>query len=483
MPSPWKDKIAEAAKLFYPGLGIKRWLLVVCGGLLFLGSGFFILWSRGDFWAGRKEIILQYLEHFSPPFYFGPLLVFLGLTLFFWGLSRIGNAIANILLPYRGRYLVKKLYTRRYLEKGPKIVAIGGGTGISVLIRGLKEYTSNITAVVTVTDDGGSSGRLRDEMGILPPGDLRNCLLALADTEPLLEQLFQHRFQEGKSLGGHSFGNLFIAAMSEMMGFEKAIQEFSKVLAIRGTVLPVTLDQVTLEAEFADGTRARGETGIVEEGKTIERLYLSPANCKPLPQVLRAIQEADAIILGPGSLYTSILANLLVPGVKEAIEDSPALCFYVCNIMTQPGETKDMSASMHLEVFQKHGCAGIIDAVIVNTDTSLPPELEEKYRAEGSRVVEVDMENLSRWNLEIIKAPLLSRGQLAHHDGKKLATLILDKLVEREAGLEGLWAYTFLSLNGQFRKTRKEIGDYACNPFSLTHKKLQRFLLSAFRKG
>ena len=351
MVNRWLEKFREAVKWLYPGLGVKRWLLLTMAGLLILLCGLFLLWTHGFINKEGTRAFLELLEGFS----FHPLIlvaiVFLGLFFMFLGFQQTGNAIAGNLLPHHGRRLIEKLYSKRYLEKGPKILAIGGGTGLSVLLRGLKEYTSNITAVVTVTDDGGSSGRLRGEMGILPPGDLRNCVLALADTEPLLEELFQHRFQKGSDLEGHSFGNLFIAAMTEMMGFKRAILEFSKVLAIRGTVLPVTLEHVFLKARFTDGTEAEGETSIVKEGKTIKRLSLFPSSCKPLPEVISAIKEADAIILGPGSLYTSVLPNLLVPGVKEAIKESSALCIYVCNIMTQAGETQGFSVSATWKFF------------------------------------------------------------------------------------------------------------------------------------
>lgn len=323
---------------------------------------------------------------------------------------------------------MEKVSYSSYLDKGPKIVALGGGTGLSVFLRGMKEYTSNITAVVTMTDDGGSSGRLRDEMGMLPPGDLRNCLLALADTEPLMEQLFQHRFKESKSLEGHSLGNLIIAAMTEMMGFEAAIREFSKVLAVRGKVFPVTLDPVILNARFVDGTAGTGQTQIVSHHKSIKRVSLSPENCRPLPDVLDAIGEADAVVMGPGSLYTSVLPNLLVPGIKEAIRDANALCFYVCNIMTEPGETEDMSASAHLETLYHHDCSDIINIVIINRDENIPENLVEKYRQDGAQPVRIDYSNLARFNLEVAEACLVSEGDLAHHDSRKLAALIMDRL-------------------------------------------------------
>ncbi len=478
---PGLETLKEGIKWLYPGLGFKRWLLVTLVGLLVALFGGLLLtehwapqWISGATSATFREAI-------SFPFYAGPVVLTTGIVMVTWGMYRAGRAVADIILPHQGRQLVENLYYRRYLEKGPKIVALGGGTGLSVLLRGMKEYTSNITAVVTMTDDGGSSGRLRNEMGMLPPGDLRNCLLALADTEPLLEQLFQHRFRESKSLEGHSFGNLFLAAMTEMMGFEQAIREFSKVLAVRGKVLPVTLDPITLNARFVDGMVSTGQTQIVDRHKTIERISLSPENCRPMPDVLEAIGEASAIVLGPGSLYTSVLPNLMVPGVKEAIRDSSALCFYICNMMTQPGETGEMNASAHLEALYRHGCEDLVDVVIVNTDTTIPEHLAEKYRLEGAVPVAVDNENLSRWNLEILQAHLLAGGDLAHHNGRKLAVLILEKVVEREAGLEGLWAYTFMSLNSEYRRARKEMGSLVYHPLSSTQKRLRRFLAHAFK--
>jgi len=476
MRSSWRERIREAVKWLYPGLGVKRWFLVVLLGLFILLCGLFFLWTQEVISCERVALLAKFLASFNPPFFASLFLLVLGILMLFWGFLQMGNAIARLLLPHYSRQLVEKLYSRRYLEKGPKIVAIGGGTGLSVLLRGLKEYTTNITAVVTVTDDGGSSGRLRKEMDILPPGDIRNCLLALADTEPLLEQLFQHRFKGCESLEGHSFGNLFLAAMTEMMGFNKAVLEFSKVLAIRGRVLPVTLEKVALKARFTDGSFARGETNIVREKKTIERIFLEPADCSPLPEVINAIKEADAVILGPGSLYTSVLPNLLLPGVVDSIKESKALCLYVCNIMTQPGETDGFTASCHLKALFEHGCRDIIRGIIVNSTQQIPAALLEKYQKEGAEAVAVDRPALERLNVEVIEAPLLDPGELARHDGKKLAALILNKLME-EKGLERLWAYAMISLNANFRRTKKELGDYLPASFPLSSKKLQRLFL------
>src|SRR6185295_8484030 len=253
---------------------------------------------------------------------------------------KIIKSVVTVLLPQRENELVNIMYQKRYLERGPRITVIGGGSGLSVLLHGLKEFTSNITAIVTVADDGGSSGRLRSQFNIPPPGDIRNCLVALADAVPLMSDLFQFRFKESGELEGHSFGNLFILAMLKVTGdFEKAIRESSKILAIRGRVVPSTLKTVTLVAQHKDGTLTTGESNISKRASPIQRLYLKPDGCAAAEDALEAIQNADGIVLGPGSLYTSILPNLLIEDLAGALAASRAPKIYVCNVMTQPHET------------------------------------------------------------------------------------------------------------------------------------------------
>ena len=457
----WRGGLQRAVKWLYPGLGVKRYLLLTLSGLFIFMGGLLFLWRQEIACRAKVELLLKLMEGFLPYPFLGVLLLVLGAVLLFRGLQLTGRAVAGVLQPEHSRTLIEKLYTQRYLGKGPKIVALGGGTGLSVLIRGLKEYTANVTAVVTVTDDGGSSGRLRGEMGVLPPGDLRDCLLALADTESLLEKLFQYRFPSGEGLGGHNLGNLIIVAMVEMLGYNRAMQEFGKVLAIRGAVLPVTMEQVTLQAVFADGSTAAGETKIVQEKKRIKSITLSPRDCQPLPQVLKAIEDADAIILGPGSLYTSVLPNLLVPGVREAIAGAAAPCIYVCNIMTQPGETEGLSASEHLEVLSRHGFGGLIDGIVVNNATDLPPDLAAKYRQEGACPVDVDHAALARWGIKVLTAPLLDTREAARHDHKKLAALLCKGLAGRETGWNGLCNCTRANLHGSLRRARREMGSPA----------------------
>ena len=300
----------------------------------------------------------------------------------------------SVLAPNRDttESIVNTIYTQRFLRRGPKIVAIGGGTGLSSLLRGLKEHTGNLTAIVTVADDGGSSGVLRRELGILPPGDVRNCITALADAEPLVTKLFQYRFSDGSGLAGHSFGNLFIVAMSGVTGnFEDAIRQTSRVLAVRGEILPSTLANVTLCARTEDSRTIHGESrigaSIAENGTNdrIRHVYLLPENPPAHPEAVRAILEADMIILGPGSLYTSVLPNLLVQGIRRSVIASSATRLYVCNVATQHGETDGFSVADHVGVIEEHIGKGAINYVLANDNLS-----ESIPRAEHSQPVQVD---------------------------------------------------------------------------------------------
>jgi len=324
-----------------------------------------------------------------------------------------------------------KCFVNNCLHRGdPKIVVVGGGTGLSVLLRGLKKYTRNITAIVTVADDGGGSGVLRQEMGMLPPGDIRNCMMALAEAEPVISDLINYRFTEG-SLKGQSFGNLFLAAMTGISpNFETAVQKMSDVLNVRGRVLPVTVDNVNLEATLVDGQVVRGESTIPEVAKEhncrIERISLVPADVTPLPEAIKAIEDADLIVLGPGSLYTSIMPNLLVKGIPEAINKAKAPTVYVCNIMTQSYETYGHTAFDHYMAIINHTYKNIVDYCVVN-NTIISKEKADKYKSECSVQVEVDRESFAKEQVELIEADLINPADtLARHDTDKLARLILD---------------------------------------------------------
>ena len=315
-------------------------------------------------------------------------------------------------------------------ERGPKITAIGGGTGLSTMLRGLKKYTKNLTAVVTVADDGGGSGVLRRDIGMPPPGDIRHCMESLANVEPIMERLLTYRFQEG-SLAGQSFGNLILAALNGVTGsFEEAVAQMSQVLAITGRILPVTSADVQLEAVFENGARVVGVSMIScfkkEQDCRIAHVALLPERPAALPAALQAIREADLILMGPGSLYTSVIPNLLVEGVVEAICRSEALKIYVCNIMTQEGETEGYTAADHVDALLSHGAPGLVDLCLANS-APVRPGLVEKYREEDAAPILVDRERIRAMGLELEEYPVASEGgDYARHDPDRLAAAVLD---------------------------------------------------------
>lgn len=417
----------------FPGLRIKRWLVLAIIGLLTISAGIAVL-LEGQI-LGYLENLIVYLTRtiFGSDFRIigAILIIFLGLILVIFSIRAAVKSFLNAFFPEIQSKHVNSIYQRQHLRRGPRIVVIGGGTGLSVLLRGLKNYTSNITAVVSVTDDGGSSGRLRGQFGILPPGDLRNCLVALADTEPTMEKIFNYRFKIGKDLAGHNLGNLLITAMADLTGnFEMAIKEMSKVLAIRGRVIPSTLDNLVLAAELQDGSMIMGETVISKTAKPIKKVFTIPNTSSPVPEAIEAIMDAEVIIIGPGSLYTSIIPNLLVPGIAEAVEKAPGLKIFVCNVMTQPGETRGYTASDHLKALLRHGKPGLIEYVIVNNE-EIPESFKEKYAQEGAAAVEVDREKLSRYNVKVIEKSLILKNDYIRHDPGKLAQLIIRMVLEK----------------------------------------------------
>jgi len=311
------------------------------------------------------------------------------------------------------------------LARGPRVVAVGGGNGLAALLRGLKTYTSNLTAVVTMADDGGSSGLLRRDMGMPPPGDLRNCLVALADDESIMSRLFQYRFPDDGGLQGHSFGNLFMAALAEVTGdFERAVQESTQVLKVRGRVLPSTLDDVVLHAQLEGGDQVSGQSTITAAERLPRRVWLTPAAPRPLPQAIAALRRADLVVLGPGSLYTSVIPNLLIPEVRAAIKESRGLVVYVCNVMTQPGETDGYTAADHLDALYRHGLAGLIDVVLVN-DPQVSPDLVASYRRFGARPVVVDEDRLRGAGVKVAHAQVAAESDVVRHDSERLAQALI----------------------------------------------------------
>ena len=416
-------------KWLYPGLGVKRWFILGIIGLLLLSTGIALLLHINivDYIINMIfEVILNLSG--SLPYYtnliIGIILIVISLAMLTYAGNRFVDKLNKEI--YKDDDFVNVLYKKNQLQKGPKVVAIGGGTGLSNLLRGLKEFTSNITAIVTVADNGGSSGKLRDELDILPPGDIRNCLVALADQEPLMEDLFQYRFHKKGDLRGHSFGNLFIAAMTEVLGdFEEAVEESSKVLAIQGKVLPSTNQNVNLGAIYEDGTEILGESEIPNEQKSIKGVYLEPGSVQITARAQNALLEADYILVGPGSLYTSLLPNLLVKGMVDAIQNSKAKKIFITNVMTQPGETTGYSAYDHLKVVYDHIGKQIFDYTIVNRNGSRK-DLLEKYAEEGAYPVENDIDKLRKLNIEIVEGKLIQTGDYIRHDPHKLAELLVE---------------------------------------------------------
>ncbi|MEM7590230.1 MAG: gluconeogenesis factor YvcK family protein [Cyanobacteria bacterium P01_A01_bin.83] len=417
-------------KWLSPGLFIKRWLLLSASGFLLVIVGTAI-WSKLTpiyRLLSLTALFLEFLTTVVPSYVSGPIVLIVGIFLIYWGQSRTMGSITDVLGVDKDKKLVDMLLDRRRLNRGAKIVVVGGGTGLSTLLRGLKEYSSNITAIVTVADDGGSSGRLRREIGVLPPGDIRNCLAALADEEELLTELFQYRFQAGDGLVGHSFGNLFLTVMSEITGdLEQAATASSKVLAISGKVLPSTLSDVSLWAEMEDGRLIEGESNIPQAKGKIKNIGCIPANPPALPTAVKAIQEAEYIIIGPGSLYTSIIPNLLVPEIRDAIASSEVPRIYICNIMTQPGETEGYSVADHIREIDRVSKRKLFDAVLVHRKPPSPRSLEH-YALENSHPVELDRQEIARLHRRIVMANVMEEDLVTghvRHSSSQLARVLL----------------------------------------------------------
>lgn len=427
--------LRNEARWLAPGIGLKRWLMLVLAGSTLIGVGIAVLLL--DFYRTAPESWwLPVVSFLSLRFLFRPLraVVFGGLGVLMivvgmWGFNRA------LLKPFiqPGRRVLDSFTSYRKLERGPRIVAIGGGTGLSTLLRGLKNYSFNITAIVTVADDGGSSGELRRSMGILPPGDIRNCLTALANDETLMGQLFQYRFASGNGLSGHTVGNLLITALAEITGsFEEAVAESGRVLAVRGQVLPATLHDVKLVASVKEPAgkevRVKGESQIPEAEGVIQRVWLEPNNPHAYPPTVQALLSADLILVGPGSLYTSILPNLLVPDLMDALRISRAQKFYICNVATQPGETDGFSCEQHVKTIEKHVGAHIFDLVICNnrTEGSLPEGVEWVIPGQ-------DMMN----EYPVYCTDLCDDSKAHRHDSNKLAQAVMDLYQERTGPLMG----------------------------------------------
>ena len=419
----------DFVRWFLPGLGVKRWLFVaVLGAVLFVNGASRWLTDEGAH-VGINELVDWMVGDFFPPADLSYVFLCLGFVLVALGIWRWLNSIVSAVRPYGTERMIDALLDTR-LKRGYKIVTIGGGTGLATMLRGLKKHTSNLTAVVTVSDDGGSSGRLQKELGVLPPGDIRNCLVALADDEALVTDLFRYRFTEGDGLTGHSFGNLFLAALTGITGnFDDAIKVSSRVLNIKGRVLPATLAVAQLCAKLSNGSLVEGESNISRSTAPIDYVFLDPPHAEPLDEVIAAIRDADAIVLGPGSLYTSIMPNLLVQRVAHEIEAANAVKIYVCNVMTQPGETGDYTASKHVEALLANAKARVCDIVVVNDE--LPRKLFDVYAEQRQLPVVIDKVKLDRLNVQTVRAAVISETDTVRHDPEKLAAVVID-VIDRQ---------------------------------------------------
>ncbi len=418
-----------------PGIEVKRWLIVLGLGIAVVGLGLgYVLRDIYDYYIFPEWVYYVTLQ-FLPRWIRAVLFLGVGVGLIGFGLYKLNRSLLSAIHgDYSGTQLLDILYRRRYLKRGPRVVAIGGGTGLATLLRGIKNYTAQVTAVVTVADDGGSSGRLREELGILPPGDIRNCITALATTEPLMTRLFEYRFKNGGGLEGHSFGNLFIAALTEVTGsFEQAVLESSRVLAVQGRVLPATLANIQLCAELETGEVVRGESKIPRRAGRIRRVFLVPPDPPAYSAAVQAILDADLVVLGPGSLYTSVLPNLLVSGIREALRATRALRVYVCNVATQKGETDNFTVADHVRTLVEQAGGGLFDYVLANSlpAKSTHPEWDVVKPEPGGPIPS---------GLRVVWAPVINEANPHYHDPDRLAQALLDLYFRHRRSLGRLFA-------------------------------------------
>ena len=435
-----------------PGIKVKRWIIFGVLGILLIAFGFTELVTR------------RMYDTYYKVFY-----AFLNITGIFVIYISVTEAMKSIIVMINKGYLKVSLdsqkiesliYEKRLLVKGPKIVVIGGGTGLSTMLRGLKYYTSNITAIVTVGDDGGGSGDLREDLGMLPPGDIRNCILALADTEPLMQDLLQYRFQDGR-LKNQSFGNLFLAAMAGISdNFEDAVQKMSSVLAVTGKVLPVTLDDMQLVAQLENGNKVYGESQIpneaIKQSSKIKKLMIQPEDAEPLLEALQAIKEADAVVMGPGSLYTSVISNLLVKKISSAVRRSSALKIYISNVMTQPGETDNFTVSDHIKTLRKYGGRDIVECVIANSG-KIPKDIKEQYLNDNSIAVEVDEKEIKNLGVDLVLDNIAKiKDGTVKHDSNKLAEVLINTIMQKKLLYDKKKIFEYMYLSQCIKEREKE---------------------------
>lgn len=437
-----------------PGIGVKRWIFQILIGVFFISYAMIEVF-KGENYSLEQIAFLIFI------FLIGVLIASLGLNQY---TKKVMNIIRLEELDFSKDDKIRKneIQRKNLLIKGPKIVVIGGGTGLSNMLSGLKKYTFNITAIVTVADDGGGSGVLRQDLGMLPPGDIRNCIISLADTEPLMDQLLRYRFKDG-SLENQSFGNLFLAAMNGISdNFLEAVKKTSQVLAVTGQVLPVTLENIQLCAKLKNGNIIKGESSIptesINQNSPIERVFIEPSNAKGIQEGIDAILDADAVVLGPGSVYTSIIPNIMVKDVRDALLKTGALKIYVSNVMTQPGESDNYSVEDHIRAIISH-CPGInIDYTIVNKgDTNKEEDIKEKYLKQGSSLVKRDYKSDINIKTKYIECDMIKiKKELIRHDKDKLAKILMKTIISRSMKKGNKRIEEYMQLAHEMKKDKKD---------------------------
>ena len=445
-----------------PGIQLKRWLLLFTAGVIVCAFSLALLFNNQV--MGMAEELLFRLNYLATGKYgnsmnllLGIVGMLLGIGIMIYAVRRIVRSIVEAVSPESSDSLMETIFTQRKLSSGPAITVIGGGTGLSTLLRGMKFITGNCTAVVSVGDDGGSSGRLRHELGIIPPGDLRKCLVAMADSEPLMERVMQYRFEGDSYLSGHSLGNLFLAAIAETEGgMEEGLSAASQILKVRGRVIPSTLHNIQLAADMTDGSYVLGQAEIAQVHKTVRQLRMVPEDVPATKSAVEAIRNADILVLGPGSLYTSVICNLLVPDIREAVLQSRAVKIYVCNVMTQPGETDGFGAYEHVKILTEYAGKPFLDYVIVNSE-DISDEQIALYKAKGQEPISPDIEKIEEMGIKVIPARLVSKSDMVRHDPQKLAQAIMSLAYRLRLFGRGFVFFDYFFMRHNMRKINRKL--------------------------
>ena len=446
-----------------PGIQLKRWLLLFTAGVIVCAFSLAVLFNNQV--MGMAEELLFRISYLATGQYgnhaalvVGIVGMLAGIGIMIYAVKRLVRSVVEAVSPESSGSLMETIFTQRKLSSGPAITAVGGGTGLSTLLRGMKFITGNCTAVVTVGDDGGSSGRLRQDLGIIPPGDLRKCLVAMADREPLMERVMQYRFAGDSYLSGHSLGNLFLAAIADTEGgMEEGLDAASQLFKVRGKVIPSTLQSIQLAADMTDGTFVLGQAEIAQARKQVRQLRMLPEDVPATKSAVDAIMQADILILGPGSLYTSVICNLLVPEIRDAVVKSKAVKVYICNVMTQPGETDGYGAYEHVKAITDYAGETFLDYAVVNSQ-AIPEEQKAVYLAKGQVPVTPDIEKIEKMGIKVIPASLISKSDMVRHDPLKLAQLIMSLTYRLRLFGRGFVFFDYFFMRHNMRKIAKQLG-------------------------